>query len=276
MITTHSQPVARPCAAFALFLLLAVIDQPAFSAEFRVDWRDGQLVIAGATSSAGHAEILRDVVATLYPGTSADWQLIDGQTTPPGWSLVSEQALRTLALTRSGEAILTGNELQLRGVHDDPAGWQIAMGALERTLLPGMRLRNDVVVFDDRLSFAELCLQQFAAALRGRTVRFAHTRSDLSPAAQPLLDALVEIAADCPASHIIVTGHTDTSDAEAGISELSLHRAQAATDYLQHRGIAASRLSATGAGPSAQLDAANTRAARARNRRVEFRLLIGQ
>ncbi|MEQ8206112.1 MAG: OmpA family protein, partial [Woeseia sp.] len=237
---------------------------------------EGKLTVAGETSSTGHAEILHAVVANLYPDANVEWRLENGQTTPPGWSLVSEQTLRTLAMTRSGEATLSDNELHLRGVHDDPASWQIAIGALERTLLPGMRLQNDVVVFDDRLSFAELCQQQFQAALRDRSVQFAQTRSDLSPAAQPLLDALVEITADCPASRLVVTGHTDGSTAEADSNELSLQRARAVTDYITRRGIARARLSVAGAGSTVPLDAANTRAARALNRRVEFRLLIAE
>ncbi|ANO50342.1 OmpA family protein [Woeseia oceani] len=267
--------LARIRAAIAIALmLLSVAAQPAMSAEFSVDWQAGKLTIGGETSSAGHTGILNEVVSELFPDADVEWQLSSGQTTPPGWSLVSEQTLRTLALTRSGEARLSDGELHLRGVHDNPAGWQNALGALERTLLPGMRLRNEVVVFDDSLSFNELCQQQFQAAVRDRTVEFAQAQSEFSPAAQPLLDALIEIVADCPASRLIVTGHTDASATEAALGELSLQRAQAVSNYMQLRGIPGSRLSAAGAGSTLLLDTENTRAAGARNRRVEFRLLL--
>ncbi|MCB1845437.1 MAG: OmpA family protein, partial [Halioglobus sp.] len=203
------------------------------------------------------------------------WRLDSTEVTPPAWSLVTEQTLRTLALTRQGNASVTNSEIHLRGMHDNPPGWQAALRALERTLLPGMRITNEVIVFDDSLSFGELCQQRFEATLRaGRQVRFQPSSDDLSPAAWPLLDALIEIAADCPGTRMIITGHSDADGREQQDTALGTRRAGAVVSYMTAHGISAARLHAVGADPLALAEAINTPAARARSRRIDFSLQL--
>jgi OmpA-OmpF porin, OOP family len=250
-----------------------MLSLPAFAAAgFSIEWKDDRLVIAGDLSSTAHADILRAVAGELYPETAQDWAVAVAESTPPGWSLLTEQTLRTLALSRRGSAIVSAEEIYLQGVHDDPAAWRAAVARLEKTLLTGMRIRDELIVFDDRLSFAELCQQRFRAALTKGPVRFTLSSSELSPASYPLLDALIEVAADCPDTRVQVTGHTDSTGDEELNQALSAERAAAVVAYMSANGIAAERLSASGAGSAQPLDPTNAPAARARNRRIEFRL----
>lgn len=254
----------------ALLALLPVLASA--SAQLNIVRTANRIVITGTTSSSAHDDILRSLSAELFADLEQRFELAADVPAPPGWSLVTEQALRTLTLTRHGEAAVSPATLTLQGVYDDPAAWQRALVQLERTLLPGMLIVNEAVAFDDRLSFAELCQQQFSGAVARGEVRFALASSVFSPASYPFLDALVEIAADCPENRIAVIGHTDASGNEAANLKLSSARALAVTDYFATRGIRRERLLASGVGSAQPLDSANTPAARSRNRRIEFRL----
>ena len=74
-------------------------------------------------------------------------------------------------------------------------------------------------------------------------------------------------------THLEVQGHTDNAGDEGRNTVLSQQRADAVRQWLVDHGIAASRLTARGYGPTAPLESNSTDAGRARNRRVEFHIL---
>jgi OOP family OmpA-OmpF porin len=65
-----------------------------------------------------------------------------------------------------------------------------------------------------------------------------------------------------------VVGHTDSTGSEAYNQRLSERRAQSVASYLEGKGIAVGRLTATGAGESQPIADNGTREGRAQNRRV--------
>lgn len=264
--------------AAGLAVALSLLLTPTRAAQFDIERQPDKLRIAGLTSSTGHDETLRSTAAALFVDVDIEFQLQRGVQLPAGWSLLTELALRVLAETRTGSATIITDELSLRGTYDDEVSWQRAVGRLTAALPEGMRLHDEAervapvepTVAAPRDAFADLCKEQFRRALHERRVAFRINSSELRSSTYPLLDALVEVAADCPAARIHITGHTDASgDAELNQS-LSRLRANAVLNYLAARGIGAERLSASGAGASKLLDDNRTAAARARNRRIEF------
>jgi len=74
-----------------------------------------------------------------------------------------------------------------------------------------------------------------------------------------------------------VLGHTDASGSDAANQALSLNRAQAVADYLQLRGVVMGRVAVKGYGESAPIASNDGEEGRARNRRIEIRIVpIGQ
>jgi OOP family OmpA-OmpF porin len=78
---------------------------------------------------------------------------------------------------------------------------------------------------------------------------------------------------DNPDVRVRVEGHTDsTGDAKYNLG-LSYRRAESVKNYLVSKGIDANRLSVVGFGEDKPLVSNKTRAGRAVNRRVEFKVL---
>ena len=70
---------------------------------------------------------------------------------------------------------------------------------------------------------------------------------------------------------IVIEGHTSNEGADGYNADLSRRRAQAVVDDLARRGVAAARLSASGAGETRPIASNNDENGRAMNRRVEIR-----
>jgi outer membrane protein OmpA-like peptidoglycan-associated protein len=110
----------------------------------------------------------------------------------------------------------------------------------------------------------------------GRHVEFEHSSNELNSSAFPLLDEIVQIVADCPATAITITGHTDSSGDERTNQSLSKARADSVFAYMVAKGIAAERLQSRGVGSSAPLSMEDNARARKLNRRIEFEILFPQ
>ncbi len=108
-----------------------------------------------------------------------------------------------------------------------------------------------------------------------QAIQFETGRAVIKPASYPILDEVVTLLKARDDLRIGVYGHTDNRGSLALNTRLSKERAAACMKYLVDKGIAPSRLESDGFGPSKPIDDNATEAGRARNRRVEFKVLDG-
>ncbi len=106
-----------------------------------------------------------------------------------------------------------------------------------------------------------------------RGVNFDFDKSDIREDSRPILDEAVSLLADHRDVLVIVGGHTDARGTEAYNQALSVRRAEAVFRYLVNRGIAPERLRTEGFGESKPVADNDTDSGRARNRRVELRVM---
>ena len=109
------------------------------------------------------------------------------------------------------------------------------------------------------------------AAVPGR-ITFGFGRSSLSPAAQARLRRLTTALRDVSIAHIEIAGHADRRGRPAANLRISRARAAAVRRYLVRSGIMPNVISLRAYGSSTPLDRRGTKAAYARNRRVEIRI----
>ena len=101
-------------------------------------------------------------------------------------------------------------------------------------------------------------------------INFEVNKAVLTPASHAILDEIVAGLKDRPALNVTVEGHTDITGTHAYNMDLSNRRAKAVVDYLVGKGISPERLNAIGYGPDRPIADNNTKAGRAKNRRVQF------
>lgn len=105
-----------------------------------------------------------------------------------------------------------------------------------------------------------------------KTILFDAGKSTFQQRTFPVLEAMVAILKEYPASKFTIEGHTD-SDGPADLNQkLSQERATAVMKYLVDNGIDASRLKALGFGETKPIALNKTKAGKALNRRVEVKL----
>jgi outer membrane protein OmpA-like peptidoglycan-associated protein len=106
-----------------------------------------------------------------------------------------------------------------------------------------------------------------------RGVNFQTGRSALTPESYGVLDQVAASLVANPEINIEIAGYTDNTGSAAINRRLSNARAFAVRAYLARRGVAPSRMVASGYGPASPVATNTTVAGRAQNRRVELHKL---
>ena len=102
---------------------------------------------------------------------------------------------------------------------------------------------------------------------------FDFDSATLKPGAYAELDRIAKVFNDYPQTMIQVQGHTDSTGARGYNMMLSRRRADAVKKALVQRGVVNARLTTRGLGPSVPIADNKTDEGRAKNRRVEFKVL---
>lgn len=116
------------------------------------------------------------------------------------------------------------------------------------------------------------CPDQVIQELYGITFELDSTV--ITAASLPILEHALLILEDNPNISIEISGHTSTDGNPERNLSLSLRRAEAVKTYLVRRGIADGRIHTVGHGADVPIADNATEAGRARNRRIEFRILL--
>jgi OmpA-OmpF porin, OOP family len=120
---------------------------------------------------------------------------------------------------------------------------------------------------------ADACETRFNVISTTRAIYFRTGSAELDPESAPLLDSVADIANRCPGVRIEVSGHTDAVGQHAANQRLSEQRAQAVADYMARKHVDRSRVETLGFGDTKPVSPNDTEADRAKNRRIEFRVL---
>lgn len=234
----------------------------------------GVLIVEGQVSAenvkTGLLNITEEHINTGTLERVVDKLHVSAQNLLPESSLLAHRALMTIIQCDEGQARVHSGTFSL---HCEASRRNAAkVNRLARAPFSGgMGQLGDVLV-----SVTAACHRDFSELLQEHTIHFATDSAELAPSSAILLDKVASIANECPGV-IEVEGHTDDTGAFERNQLLSQSRANAVVLALVDRGVAESRLMAQGYGPTKPRVAGSTPEARARNRRIEFRVLaIGE
>jgi len=106
------------------------------------------------------------------------------------------------------------------------------------------------------------------------TIYFDPGKSNISPVAAKALDRNGMLLRDNPKIRVEIGGHTDPAGPEKANQKISEKRAQSAKKYIQDKfNIADNRMMVKGYGSTKPIADNKTKEGRAKNRRVEFRVI---
>ncbi len=126
---------------------------------------------------------------------------------------------------------------------------------------------------EDSLVPQDVELPKENTAIIFASVFFDSDKSKLKPESFPSLDSLVGFLKMNPEDQIEISGYTDNSGDEEKNLKLSRDRAEAVAKYLIAKGISKERITWNGYGSANPLVSNDTPEGRAKNRRVEYRLI---
>jgi OmpA-OmpF porin, OOP family len=191
-----------------------------------------------------------------------------GVTASPAWSEHVLKALDSgIREIRQGQLQIDGSQVSLAGeVATETTRQQIARD-IAAAMGPRYAIANGLRAGSGG---EQRLLDQ---TLADRVVEFESGSAVLTPAGVRILDEMAAAIARLGKPRIEIIGHTDSSGNRLSNVSLSLARADTVKGYLTAKGIAASALVTQGVGPDRPVTSNDTQEGRARNRRIEFRLV---
>ena len=121
----------------------------------------------------------------------------------------------------------------------------------------------------------EECETRFNVISRSDAIYFKSGSAQLDRKSTPLLVSVADIANRCQGLRIRVEGHTDNTGSGQLNRVLSEARARSVVDFLAGKGVEVARIQARGYGEARPIAPNNSDRNRAKNRRIEFRVLNG-
>lgn len=230
----------------------------------------GKVVVAGDVPDESTRQAILARVRELYGADHVVDQLgvRAGLSAPPNWAQQVQRVLQPdLKLVSRGQLDIRGNVLELRG--------EVAGEAQRTQVLEGVRrqLSNPTYTVRNGLRVSGAGQEQLDAALANRIVEFEPGSATLTAVGQGVLDDLAGIIKRMPDRRFEIIGHTDGQGARLANLALSAARADAVKLYLAGKGVPAAILGTSGAGPDRPVASNDTPEGRARNRRIEVRVV---
>jgi OOP family OmpA-OmpF porin len=228
-----------------------------------------KVVVSGTVPDEATRAAILARVRTLYGADRVVDQLGVGPlAAPPLWRQQVEKLLQPdLQRISQGQLRVEGNLVEVSG--------QVDSAATQAELVKAMaqRLDNPTYTVRDQLRVGASGQQLLDAALARRIVEFETGNAQLTPAGQRVLDELLPVLQQLAGRRFEILGHTDAEGTRQGNLLLSAARAETVRAYLVARGIPAAALVTAGLGPDRPVADNATAEGRARNRRIEFRVL---
>jgi len=234
-----------------------------------INYNGKELTLQGYfPSKEGKVELLR-ALNKVYQGRVID-KIDIGAGEPPHWELLNKVLMTHLKPMSLAAVNIVGKKLHISG---KIASWEEKekiTEALNVFTKHGYTVHNHIVSLDEAM---QVCQNKFNTLLREEKFEFESGKSVLKEKNRQLLQALSDIALLCPGSKIEVIGHTDNRGNHQQNMDLSLERAKVVVAKLFSLGVSFERLDARGAGESAPIATNETDEGRAKNRRIEFKVI---
>ena len=199
---------------------------------------------------------------------------------PPGWPIRVLSGLEALAELTRGDLVVQADMLQIKGVTGNPEASATISRILSSKLGAGQDFKI-VVAYDKALDpdaglpTPKECAANIDGLLTQQKIAFEPGKAEIDPATQPTIKGISRVLSRCGAIPFEIGGHTDAQGRDEMNLALSQARAEAVVQAMVALGVPSAGLSAKGFGETQPIADNKTEAGREANRRIVFRLLLG-
>lgn len=228
----------------------------------------GQVVVSGTVPDEATRQAVLAKSREVFGNERVVDQLgVGNLVAPANWSTYL-QAIVTpdLKQVSHGQISISGNVIEIKG--------EVGNEAVRQQIVSDMSTRlNKTWTVRNSLRVVAAGQEQIDLALASRTIEFEPGNSSLTPSGRQTLELLAPVLLRLSGRSFEVTGHTDGIGSRSQNIALSAARADAVKVYLVGKGIAAEKINTAGAGPDRPLAGNDSADGRARNRRIELRVV---
>jgi OOP family OmpA-OmpF porin len=226
-------------------------------------------IVASGTlpDEASKAALLARLREVYGANRVVDQLAIGTVATPANWNAYLHKLINpNLKMVSRGQLKVDGNAVTLRGdVANDAQRQQIA-NDIATALNPTYTVNNGL-----RVAASEQAVLD--TALGNRIIEFDSGKATLAESGMAILDQMSVALRALKNKKVEVIGHTDNAGSRAGNLSLSQARAEAVKSYIASRGVALDAIAVSGEGPDRPVADNRTPEGRARNRRIEFKVV---
>ena len=228
----------------------------------------GKVVVTGVVPDESTRQAILGRVREVYGADRVVDQMgVDNLVAPPHWSQNVQKLISPeLKRVSRGQLRISGNVVDVTGEVENEALRQQVLSHMSGQLNPTYTVRNGLRV-------AAAGQEVVDATLANRIIEFEPGNATLTPKGVQVLDQLLPVLRQLDGRKFEVIGHTDTLGTRPFNIALSGARADSVKDYLMSKGIPADRVQTSGAGPDRPVASNDTPEGRARNRRIELRVM---
>ncbi len=228
----------------------------------------GQVVVSGTVpDEATRQSVLTKAREVFGADRVVDQLGVGNLVAPANWSKYLQGIISPdLKQVSHGQISISGNVIEIKG--------EVGNEAVRQQIVSEMSTRlNKTYTVRNGLRVGAAGQEQIDLALASRTIEFEPGNSSLTASGRQTLELLAPLLLRLGARSFEVTGHTDGVGSRPQNIALSAARADAVKTFLVGKGIAADKIATSGAGPDRPLAANDTPDGRARNRRIELRVV---
>ena len=254
----------KPC----LLMLLGLAGVVPAHAQTGSAVAESPVVVSGMVADEATKAALLERLRGVYGAPRVVDQLSVGTvSTPANWnSYVGRLIGPNLRLVKGGQLKVDGNSVSLRGDVASEAQRQQIASEIAASLNPTYTVNNGLRVTVSQQGVLD-------AALAERIIEFESGKATLTPAGTGVLDGMTTALKKLDGVKVEVIGHTDNAGSRAGNLSLSQARAEAVKAYVVGQGIAEESIAVSGEGPDRPVADNRTPEGKARNRRIEFKVI---
>jgi OOP family OmpA-OmpF porin len=228
----------------------------------------GAIVVSGTVADEASKAALLNRLRALYGAERVVDQVSVGHVAAPSnWNDVVGRLIGPdLKLVKHGQLQVEGNAISLRGDVASEAERDRVAGGIGAAADSGYTVSNGLRVAASEQGMLD-------AALADRIIEFESGKATLTDSGKAILDQMSVALLRLKDKKVEVIGHTDNAGSRAGNLSLSQARAEAVKAYVVGRGVNPDMVAVSGEGPDRPVADNRTPEGRARNRRIEFKVV---